>query len=189
VSILVDSPTWRWQGRRWAHLTSDTGWEELHRFAHSIGKRRIAFQGDHYDVDEAQWRRAVDAGASVVDSRVLVRRLRQAGMRRRPGAWSRWEVLLERTAPGVEAPSLVAGVLRSGGGSDRMVTAVGHATVALRGPVRVLVLDRPGVEVAVALASGAWPVPGGPDVPAGLVREVWFGPQPEGELLELVDDR
>ena len=70
-------------------------------------------------------------------------------------------------------------------GRGRMVAAVEHATAGVSGSMRLLVLDRPGVEVAVTLAGTAWPAT--PEVPAGLVREVWFGPQPEGDLLELVD--
>jgi hypothetical protein len=186
MAIIVDSPTWRWQGRRWAHLTSDTGWVELHRFAHAIGKRRIAFQGDHYDVDEEQWQRAVAAGAAVVDSRDLVRRLRSAGLRRRPGQWSRWEVLHEGTVPVALAPSVASAALPTGAGGAGLVAAVAHAIEDGTGSLRLVVLGRPGVEHAVALARQRWPSP--PSVPAGIVREVWFGPQPEGDLLELLDD-
>jgi carbamoylphosphate synthase small subunit len=43
---------------------------------------RRAFQGDHYDIPD--WLRddAVELGAVEVDARVLVRRLRAAGLRR-----------------------------------------------------------------------------------------------------------
>lgn len=83
MTILVDEARWPWRGRRWAHLVSDESYEELHRFAASIGKRRAAFQSDHYDVDEAERELALAAGAVAVDSRELVARLRAAGLRRR----------------------------------------------------------------------------------------------------------
>ena len=83
MAILVDEARWPWRGRRWAHLVSDESYEELHEFAALIGKRRVAFQGDHYDVDEAEREQALAAGAVAVNSRELVARLRAAGLRRR----------------------------------------------------------------------------------------------------------
>ena len=86
VAILVDEALWPWRGRRWAHLVSDESYDELHQFAALIGKRRAAFQGDHYDVDEAERELALAAGATAVNSRELVARLRAAGLRRPRGA-------------------------------------------------------------------------------------------------------
>jgi len=83
VSILVDPAVWAWRGRRWAHLASDRSYEELHHFAGRLGIPRRAFQGDHYDVPAELWDQALALGAEAVDSRQLVRRLRQAGLRRR----------------------------------------------------------------------------------------------------------
>ena len=85
MTILVDDARWAWRGARWAHLVSDESHDELHEFALGIGKRRLGFQGDHYDVDEVDQARAVDHGAQLVDSRTLVRRLRAAGLRVRDG--------------------------------------------------------------------------------------------------------
>ncbi len=82
MAILVDSAVWSWRGRRWAHLVSDTSYEELHDFASSLGIPRRAFQGDHYDIPEHVREVAVASGAIEVDGRVLVRRLRAAGLRR-----------------------------------------------------------------------------------------------------------
>jgi hypothetical protein len=79
--IIVDRPLWRWRGRRWAHLTSDTDFAELHDFAARLGMRRAWFQGDHYDLPEERWDDAVALGAVPVSSRELVRRLRAAGLR------------------------------------------------------------------------------------------------------------
>jgi len=82
VAILVDAAIWRWRGRRWAHLVSDVSYDELHVFAADLGIPRRAFQGDHYDVPEELRVLAVELGAVEVDGRVLVRRLRAAGLRR-----------------------------------------------------------------------------------------------------------
>ena len=83
MTVLVDAAVWNWQGARWAHLVSDESFDELHGFAQRIGKRRLGFQGDHYDVEEVDRHRAIALGAEAVDSRELVRRIREAGLRRR----------------------------------------------------------------------------------------------------------
>jgi hypothetical protein len=82
MAVLVDQAIWRWRGRRWAHLVSDESYEELHAFAEQLGIPRRAFQGDHYDVPEEHRDDVVRLGAVEVDARVLVRRLRAAGLRR-----------------------------------------------------------------------------------------------------------
>jgi hypothetical protein len=82
VTILVDQAVWPWRGRRWAHLVSDESYDELHAFAAQLGIPRRAFQGDHYDVPTEYRARAIELGAEAVDARVLVRRLRAAGLRR-----------------------------------------------------------------------------------------------------------
>ncbi len=82
MTVLVDEAVWPWRGCYWAHLVSDDSYDELHEAARRIGKRRLGFQGDHYDVDETDRERAVDDGARSVNSRELVRRLRAAGLRR-----------------------------------------------------------------------------------------------------------
>jgi hypothetical protein len=83
--ILVDPAIWPWEGRRWAHLVSDESYDELHDFAAQLGIPRRAFQGDHYDVPTDYRDRALELGALAVDSRVLVRRLKAAGLRKRKG--------------------------------------------------------------------------------------------------------
>lgn len=82
--ILVDDPLWWWRGRRWCHLVSDSSHDELHDFAERLGIPRHVFQGDHYDLPEEHRPSAVQLGAIEVGSRELVRRLRAAGLRRRP---------------------------------------------------------------------------------------------------------
>jgi hypothetical protein len=86
VTVLVDAAVWPWRGRRWAHLVSDTSFEELHEFAMTLGLPARAFHGDHYDVPSELRTDAIALGAEPVDGRELVRRLREAGLRRRaPG--------------------------------------------------------------------------------------------------------
>lgn len=83
MAILVDQAVWPWRGQRWAHLVSDESYDELHAFAAQLGIPRRAFQGDHYDVPADYRERAIELGATAVDGRDLVRRLRAAGLRRR----------------------------------------------------------------------------------------------------------
>jgi hypothetical protein len=84
MAILVDPAIWPWRGRVWAHLVSDQSHDELHHFASRLGIPRRAFQGDHYDIPAELRLTAVELGALEVDARVLVSRLRAAGLRRRP---------------------------------------------------------------------------------------------------------
>jgi RimJ/RimL family protein N-acetyltransferase len=84
VTVLVDACRWPWRNRLWCHLVSDESFDEIHRFARLLGIPRVAFQGDHYDLDEAGRAAAIRRGATPVDSRELVRRLRAAGLRRGP---------------------------------------------------------------------------------------------------------
>ncbi len=62
---------------------SDESYDELHAFAERLGVPRRAFQGDHYDLPEDYRIRAIELGATPVPSRELVRRLIDAGLRRR----------------------------------------------------------------------------------------------------------
>ncbi len=84
MTLLVDDARWWWRGQRWCHLVSDESLEELHAFAAGLGIPHRAFQGDHYDIPEDRRAAVVAAGAVVVPSRELVRRLRQAGLRLTP---------------------------------------------------------------------------------------------------------
>ena len=83
MALLVDPAIWPWRGMLFCHLVSDESVAELHAFAGRLGLRRMAFQGDHYDVEEVDRHRAIALGAEAVDSRELVRRIREAGLRRR----------------------------------------------------------------------------------------------------------
>ena len=83
MAILVDEARWPWRGERWAHLVSDQDLDELHDFAAELGLRRLAFQGDHYDIPARMLDQAVHLGAEAVGSRELVRRLVASGLRHR----------------------------------------------------------------------------------------------------------
>lgn len=86
MTLLVDEARWPWRGRRWCHLVSDVSLDELHQFAARLGVPRRAFQGDHYDLPEAERARAIELGAVAVPSRELLTRLRGAGLRLSPAA-------------------------------------------------------------------------------------------------------
>ena len=79
--MLIDTPVWPWRGRLWSHLVSDVSHEELHAFAAGLDIPRRAFQGDHYDVPQELYDRAVAAGAEPVSCRELLQRLLAAGLR------------------------------------------------------------------------------------------------------------
>lgn len=85
MAILVDEAIWPHGGRRFAHLVSDVSFDELHEFAAELGLPPRAFHHDHYDLPEEWCDRAVAAGAQAVGGRELVRRLREAGLRRPRG--------------------------------------------------------------------------------------------------------
>jgi hypothetical protein len=84
VTILIDEARWWHRGRRWCHLVSDASLEELHAFADANGIPRRGFQGDHYDIPEEYRTEMIEAGAIVVESRELLRRLKAAGLRLSP---------------------------------------------------------------------------------------------------------
>jgi hypothetical protein len=84
MTVLIDEPRWWYRGRKWSHLVSDRSYDELHDFVAALGIPRRAFQGDHYDIPEEYLADVLAAGAVMVDSRVLVRRLNAAGLRLSP---------------------------------------------------------------------------------------------------------
>lgn len=84
VTILIDEARWHHRGRKWCHLVSDVSYDELHAFADANGIPRRGFQGDHYDIPEEYRPDLIAAGAVVVESRVLLRRLKAAGLRLTP---------------------------------------------------------------------------------------------------------
>ncbi len=83
MTILVDPAAWPAHGRMWAHLVSDTSYEELHAFAAAHGVPRRSFERDHYDVPAGSYDALVAAGAVPVSSRELLERVTRAGLRRR----------------------------------------------------------------------------------------------------------
>jgi hypothetical protein len=85
VTILIDEARWRHRDRLWCHLASDTSLDELHEFAQANEIPRRGFHGDHYDIPEEFRDGLIAAGATVVESRELIRRLKTAGLRLSPG--------------------------------------------------------------------------------------------------------
>ena len=159
--ILVDAAVWSWRGRRWAHLVSDRDYRELHHFAAGLGLARVAFQGDHYDVDEGTRLAALAAGAQPVDARELLRRLRQAGLRR-PAAtrpW-RWQVLAEWPLPAAGRPAAgwpreAAPLLAAG-----LAELVAKWAMAAGPGRRVLrLMTRPGERAAIVVDPARTPSP------------------------------
>lgn len=63
---------------------SDESLDELQAFADANGIPRRGFQGDHYDIPEEYRDDLIAAGAVVVESRELLRRLKAAGLRLTP---------------------------------------------------------------------------------------------------------
>lgn len=84
MAVIVDDAVWmspRRPGVRFCHVASDTSLEELHAFARTLGIPSHAFHRDHYDVPASVRPRVLAAGAEAVDSKTLVRRLSEAGLR------------------------------------------------------------------------------------------------------------
>ena len=186
MAVLVDAAIWDWQGSRWAHLVSDESYDELHCFAQRLGKRRLGFQGDHYDIDEADRSRALAMGAQPVSSRTLVRRLRAAGLRRRGlrPAWQR----ISAAAPGVPLPGAVFASLGSAG--SRMSAALEGIEPLATQATTAVYLDPARMALLVDIPPQLSPPCS--DLLASLdVEECWLGvARPDGERsLELFVDR
>ena len=108
MTLLIDPPNAPGHGRLWSHLASDTSFEELHRFARSLGIPERGFDRDHYDIPAERYESVVAAGAVAVSSRELISRLRAAGLRRRKS-----EVLARGVEP-VSSRELVSRLVAAG---------------------------------------------------------------------------
>ena len=148
--ILTDTPGWPWRGKLWGHLVSDSSLEELHEFAQRIGKRRIGFQGDHYDIDAEEHALAVREGAQCVDSRELVRRLRDSGLRKRSKKET-WSIAYqsENVHPYVKVNEIAAGVITRRDHRDSAQRALASARSS-SDPISVLIVER-SKETAIVL--------------------------------------
>ena len=91
MTVIVDPPQTPGHGRLWAHVASDTSFEELHAFARRFGIPERGFDRDHYDVPEEMYDAMVAAGANPVSSRELVSRLRSRGLRRPKPVTRAWD--------------------------------------------------------------------------------------------------
>jgi len=81
MSVYVDPAVWPFRGALWAHLISDTSYEELHLFVVKLGVPRQAFQKDHYDLPAPLRVEAIRCGAIAVSRHELILTLRAAGLR------------------------------------------------------------------------------------------------------------
>jgi hypothetical protein len=75
VDPLREYPHVPFAVRRWCHMVSDGGFEELHAFAARLGMPRERFQGDHYDLPPWVRERAVALGAVEVSTGELLQRM------------------------------------------------------------------------------------------------------------------
>ncbi len=100
----MDEARWWHRGRRWCHLVSDESLDELHAFADANGIPRRGFQGDHYDIPEEYRDAMIAGGATVVESRELLRRLKAAGLRLTPAQRRAAGAAAEAAAVTNEAP-------------------------------------------------------------------------------------
>jgi len=83
MAIMIDDAQVPAHDRLWCHLASDLSFDELHAFVGQFQIPARGFDGDHYDVPVERRDVLVAAGAELVTSRELVRRLIAAGLRRR----------------------------------------------------------------------------------------------------------
>lgn len=83
MGVYIDPAVWPFRGALWAHLISDTSYEELHRFVAEIGMPRKAFQRDHYDLPAPLRIEAIRLGAIAVSRHELILTLRASGLRYR----------------------------------------------------------------------------------------------------------
>lgn len=109
MTILIDEARWWHRGRRWCHLVSDESLDELHTFADANGIPRRGFQGDHYDIPEEYRDAMIVGGATVVESRELLRRLKGAGLRLTPA---------QRRSASATAGDVTTGAARPDGRAD-----------------------------------------------------------------------
>jgi muramoyltetrapeptide carboxypeptidase len=124
LTLFIDPPNAAGHGRMWSHLASDTGYDELHRFAQQLGIPQRGFDRDHYDIPAERYDAVVALGAVPVSSRELIERLKAAGLRRRKA---------EALAPKKPGRSLIRAPRLQPG--DRV------AVLAPAGPVRQPALD------------------------------------------------
>jgi hypothetical protein len=142
--IIVDNAIWSWRGQKWAHLASDSSYRELHEFANQLGKRRISFQGDHYDVNELERRDAINLGAKAVGCRDLLKSIRSSGLRRRSRLES-WSILCDEEFEGSLIPDLISRSVTSRCFSRQLVNRLNEFSPELTNKrVKVIIMQRSG---------------------------------------------
>lgn len=81
MALYVDPAVWPFRGALWAHLISDTSYDELHAFVAELAIPRQAFQRDHYDLPAPLRLEAIRLGAVAVSRHELILTLRASGLR------------------------------------------------------------------------------------------------------------
>lgn len=77
MKILIDRPK-----NGWSHLVAET-LPDLHAFARKIGVKRHLFENKrhknkpHYDIKQSYFKKAIAAGAIVVESRIIINFLKE----------------------------------------------------------------------------------------------------------------
>ena len=149
--ILIDRPIWPNHGTVFAHLVSDTSYEELHAFAEAAGLPRRAFDGDHYDVPLRLVDDVRTAGAVAVPAGELVRRLNDGGLRLRKRRG-------ERGVARILDADLGAGMR----GDVDLILSPRLAEQATTGAAAVVLFDAAGNALTVhSIRRGTWDSPGG----------------------------
>jgi 8-oxo-dGTP pyrophosphatase MutT (NUDIX family) len=167
MTLWIDPPVWPAHGHRFAHLVSDTCYDELHELAARADLPRRAFDGDHYDVPEQRWRAVVAAGAEPTSGLDLVRRLNASGLRLRKRKGDRG-IVRHRDLPVLGSRSDIDLVF------SRRPVPEQQAFAAM-----VFIRDAAGSFVTVhSIRRGEWGSPGGWREPGespveNAVRETW----------------
>ncbi len=154
--IFVDNAIWSWRGQKWAHLASDSSYWELHEFAHQLGKRRIGFQGDHYDVNESERLDAIDLGATAVGCRDLLKSIRSNGLRQK-SRLETWNILCDQEIEGSSIPDLISRLVTSRCFSHQLVNRLNEFSPELTSErVKIIIVQRSG-QAAIVISGPLGP--------------------------------
>lgn len=142
MAVFVDPPVWPWRGQRWSHVISDTSIEELHAFAREAGIPWRGFGFDHYDIPEHMVDHVVELGATLIDARQVVRKLREAGIRTGLGKsakrWTSVDASTRQTVLDEHQPTVTAAAELLGANADEpdLLVRPSEVLISLEGPRR-----------------------------------------------------
>lgn len=167
MTILIDPPTWPFNGGLFSHVASDTSIEQLHAFAARVGLHPRSYDGDHYDVPADRYAQVVAAGAVGVSNRELLAALQRSGLRFRKRRGERPLASIPDGLPFLAAPHRLE-ILRSPFEAPEPTTFAA-VTIVADARERVLLVGSP--------KRGGWECPGGwreagESPRQGAVREV-----------------